>query len=137
MRIVTLDTIAYGRAVHRTLNALSIFVGVAGQAQAGTRGRDELDPRDVFVHADLMTTGAAHCDGRVNGLALTFFRVTFQALGGIGDLVERDGVRSGENRNGTHKNHEQQLEKPRRVRVAILTLPHHFPDASADNDARG
>lgn len=97
VRIVTLHAITHCGTVHGALDVGRILIRMAGQAQARRRGRDQLDPRDVFVNANLVTAGAAHRDRRVNGLAFALFRVAFQALGGICVFVEWDRVRTGEN----------------------------------------
>lgn len=80
VRIMTLYAITHRGAVNCALDVRGILVRVAGQAQTRRSSRDQLDPRDVFVDANLMATGAAHRDRRVDGLALAFFRMAFQAL---------------------------------------------------------
>ena len=56
MRIVTLQTVPYCRAVNRTLDVGSVLFGMAGDAKSGRGGRDQLDAGDVLCDANLMTT---------------------------------------------------------------------------------
>ena len=88
VRVVTLKAIAHSRRMDLAFEVGGILVGVAGDAQRLRRGGDQLDASDVFVDADLMTTGAAHGDGGVNILAFGLVFMALDALRRIGILVE-------------------------------------------------
>ena len=95
VRIVALHAIAHRRSMNRALDIGSVLVGVAGEAERVGRGRDQLDPGDVFVDPNLVTTGAPHRDRRVHRLAFGLVFVAGDALGGIGVRVQRNRMRGG------------------------------------------
>jgi hypothetical protein len=47
----------------RTFHVGGIFIGVAGETKGKGRGRDQLYPGNVFIHPNLVATGAAHGHG--------------------------------------------------------------------------
>ena len=80
MRIVTLDAVAHGWRMNRSLDAGRVFFSVATQAQRLRSRCDQLDPRDVFVHADFVTAQTSSGDRGVHCLALGLFSVAFKTL---------------------------------------------------------
>ena len=92
MRIVTSETVANRRGMHRSLDVCGFFICMAGNAKRGWGCGDELDAGDVFVDADLMTACATGGHGGMNGFAFVLAFVALEALGGGGVLVEGDGM---------------------------------------------
>jgi hypothetical protein len=62
MRIVALYAISHRRRMHCTFYLGGVLVGMAGQAKSGWSCRDQFYPSDIFIGADLVTTGASHGD---------------------------------------------------------------------------
>ena len=85
MRVVALDTIADGRGMNGSLDGSRVHVGMARDAKRLRRRRSQLDASDVFVHANLVTSGAPHRDGGVNEFAFGFIFVTL-------DTCRRTGI---------------------------------------------
>jgi hypothetical protein len=63
VRIVTLHAVSNCRGMDRTFYVGGIFIGVAGETKGKGRGRDQLYPGNVFIHPNLVATGAAHGHG--------------------------------------------------------------------------
>ncbi len=89
VRIMALDAVAHRRRMDRSLQRRGIFVRVAAQAERLWSRRGQLDPRDVFVDAHLMTAQTSRGDRGVNGFALGLVLVAFEAFRRIHILVER------------------------------------------------
>ena len=92
------------------LNFGGILVGMAGEAESVGRGGRQLDPRDIFVHADFVAAQASSRNGGVNCLPFAFIFVALQALRRVDIFVERNRVglgRSGQNRNRKKISREQ------------------------------
>ena len=79
MRTVALNTIADGGRMNGSLDGSRVHVSMARDAKRLRRRRSQLDASDVFVHPDLMTSGAPHRDCGVNELAFGFVFVTLDA----------------------------------------------------------
>ena len=78
MRIVALYAVANRRGVNLALYVGCFLVGVAGNAESYGSGCEELYAGGVFVDPDLVTTGTAHRNCRMNRLTLCLI---FMALG--------------------------------------------------------
>ena len=98
VRVVALHAIANRRSVNDTFNVGSILIGVAGEAKRVRRGRDQLDPRYIFIYPDFVAAQAAHRNRRVNRFPFGLVFMALQALLGVGVLVERNRVGRGEGR---------------------------------------
>ena len=92
VRVVALHAIANCRAVNLALDVSRILVRMAGHAEAVGRGRDQLDPRYLFIHANFVAAQAAHLDRGVNRLSLGFVFVALETLLRVSVWLERDGV---------------------------------------------
>lgn len=103
MRIVTGEAVAHRGRMDRSLDVRGGLVGMAGEAERGRRGGDELDAGHVLIHADLMATKTAGGHGGVHGLALGFVFVAFKALGGVRLGVERHGMDRGGGAHGEQR----------------------------------
>jgi len=57
---------------------------MAGEANRGGRGGDQLDARDIFIDPDFMAGHAARLHGGMNGLSLGLVLVALEALGSVG-----------------------------------------------------
>src|SRR5664279_1806865 len=79
MRTVALNTIADGGRMNGSLDGSRVHVSMARDAKRLRRRRSQLDASDVFVHPDLMTSGAPHRDCGVNELTFGFVFVTLDA----------------------------------------------------------
>lgn len=80
MRIVAVEAIANRRSMHRSLNVGGLLVCMAGNAQAGWSGGDQLDAGDIFVDADLMATQTSRAHGGMHRFALAGVLVALKAL---------------------------------------------------------
>jgi len=80
VRIVALEAIANGGSVYCALDVGGVLVGVAGKAEAGRRCRDQLDARDILVDTNLVTTGAAHRNRRVDRLPFGLIAMTLNTF---------------------------------------------------------
>ena len=76
-------------------------------AKRGWGGGDELDAGDVFVDADLMAACAAGGHGGMNGFAFVLAFVALEALGGVGVLVEGDGMHGGASARRQQSEHDE------------------------------
>jgi len=92
---VASETVANRRGMHRSLDVCGFLICVAGNAKRGWGGGDELDAGDVFIDPDLMAASAAGGHRGVNGFAFVFAFMALEALGGVGVLVEWDGMDGG------------------------------------------
>lgn len=86
--IVTFHAITDGGIVDSTFNIGRVLVRMAGEAERGGSGCNQLDSRYIFAYPDLMTAHASGCDGSVNILAFSLVRVAFDALSGISIFVQ-------------------------------------------------
>lgn len=68
-------------SVDEARNVGRILVFVAGEAERGGRGRDQLNPRNVFICANFVATEAVDRSLGVGGLVTRFVRMTFNAFG--------------------------------------------------------
>jgi hypothetical protein len=138
VRIVAGKAVADRRRMHHSLDVCRLFVGMACEAKVGRSGSDEYYPRDIFIDPDLMAaqTSCGHCG--MNGFALGFVVMTFQAFGGIGLGVERDWMNSSAGPGGKQSEQRNQDDaKPclgrRRLdsRLAVIGSGNRFvkPDA--------
>lgn len=90
-----------------------LLVGMAGQTKAIRSGSDQLDAGYIFIVSDLVTTGAAHRDCRVNRFAFRLVLVTGNAGGRIGLGIEWNGMldRAGRPRESDYEGeHSKNLE---------------------------
>lgn len=92
VRIVALDAIAHRWRMHGPFQGARVFFRVATEAERLRRGSDELDARDVLVHAHFVAAQTSRRYRRMHRFTLGFVFMTLEALGGIDILVERDGV---------------------------------------------
>jgi len=83
VRIVTLHAVSNCRGMDGTSYVGGIFVGVAGQTKSEGRGRDQLYPGDVFIHPNLVATGAAHGHRRMDRLAFCLVLMAGKAGGSV------------------------------------------------------
>src|ERR1035438_1283248 len=89
---MTLQAVSHRRRVNGPLYIGGILVGMAGQTKSIRSRRDQHDPSDIFVHPDLMTAHAAHCNRGMHRFALRLVLVTLEALGPVGIFIQRHRV---------------------------------------------
>ena len=106
MRIVTLQTVALGGIVDRALDVCRILVGVAGEAQRGCRGGDQLDARHILINTDFVAAGAARGYRGVDVLPFGFIRVAFQAGCRVGVLLKWNRVNVRVGRRNSKQKHQ-------------------------------
>ena len=102
MRIVTLDAVTNGRRMNLAFDVGSILVGMTGEAECTGGAGGQLDVGCVLVDANLMTTGAAHRDGRMNKLAFGLVFMTPDAFGRVGVFVQWNWMDGREDDTRTH-----------------------------------
>ena len=90
--IVTGKAVADRGRVNGSLDVGCFLIGVTGETESIRSGRDQLDARDIFIDPDLMAAQTSGRHGGMNGLALVLVLVALKALGGIGVLLQRDGM---------------------------------------------
>jgi len=79
VRIVTLHAVANRRGVNLAFGVGGLLVGVAGDAERHGGSRGQLHAGNIFLYPDLMATGAAHGDRRMNRLALALVLMALSA----------------------------------------------------------
>lgn len=89
MRVVAFDAIAHRRWMNRTFYIVGIFIRVAGQTKSMRSGRDQLYAGDVFISANLVAGGAAHCNGRMHRLPLGLILMAGETCGRISFRIKR------------------------------------------------
>ena len=90
MWVVALYAVSYCWRVNPPFNGLSVFFGVAGNAE-GARGIcNQLDAGYILGDSNFVTTGAAHGDCGMDELAFGFIFVAGDAGGRIGLGVKRN-----------------------------------------------
>src|SRR5580700_8789873 len=62
MGIVALDAVAHCRRMYRALQRRGVFIRVAADAQRLRRRSGQLDPRDVFIDSNFVTTQTSRGD---------------------------------------------------------------------------
>ena len=92
MGIVAGKAVADRGRVDRSLDIGCFLIGVAGETERVRSGGDQLDARDIFVDPDLMAAQTAGRHGGMNRLAFVLVLVALKALGGVGVLLQRDGM---------------------------------------------
>lgn len=93
---MALHTVTYGRGMNGPFQVSGILIRVAGQTESLRSCRNQLYPSDVFDGSNLMATGAAHRNRRMDRLAFGFILVAGEAGGGIRLRIKCDGMlRSG------------------------------------------
>lgn len=90
--IMTLHAVANRGRMDFAFDVGGVVIGVAGEAERLRGCCNELDARDVFGYTNLMTTGTAHRDRRVDVLSFGFVLVTLRALRRVGILIQRYGM---------------------------------------------
>jgi hypothetical protein len=83
MWIMALCAVAHRRGVNYPLNVSSFLIGMAGDTEGNRARGDELYPCDIFLNPNLMTTGTAHGNRRMDRLALRFVFMALRAGCGI------------------------------------------------------
>jgi hypothetical protein len=79
MRIMALDAVAHCRGVNFSFDIRSLLIGVTGDTEGNRRGGNELYSGDVFFDPDLVATGTAHGNCRMDRLAFRFVLMALRA----------------------------------------------------------
>ena len=108
MGVVALEAIADGGLVDGSFDVRGILIGMAGEAQGGGSGGDELDPRHILAYPDFVTACAAQGYRRMDVFPFGLIRVALQALGRIRVLVERNRVHVGKYRCAREEEEDQE-----------------------------
>ena len=104
--------VARRRRMHCTFYVGCILVGVAGQTESIGSRRDQLYAGDIFIGTDLVATGAAHRDGRVDRLAFRLVLVAGNAGGRISFRIERHRMLNRVGRPGEDDRKDKQTKQP-------------------------
>jgi len=103
VRVMAGEAVADRGRMNGAFDVRGGLVGMAGEAERGRRGGDELDAGYILIDADLMATETAGGHGGMHGLALGFVFVAFKALGGVGLGVERNRMDRGGGAHGSER----------------------------------
>ena len=88
MGVVAFQAVAHRGAVDHSLALRSVFVRMAGQAEAHRSGGNQFYARDIFVDSNFVTNIAPEGDCGMDCFALDLILVALGALGGVCVLIK-------------------------------------------------